>query len=60
MHVWLGGAAGSRGCLKPLRIHQGLSQRETSQMPHGVALSLAAVRWGWDYKQPPADKALEE
>lgn len=38
----------------------GLCSLEPSQIPHRVALSLAAVRWGLDYKQLHADKALEE
>lgn len=39
---------------------RGLCSLETSQIPRRVALSLAAVRWGLDYKQLHADKALEE
>lgn len=38
----------------------GLCCLEMSQIPHRVALSLAAVRWGLDYKQIHADMALEE
>lgn len=39
---------------------RGLCCLEMSQIPHRVAPSLAAVRWGLDYKQLHADMALEE
>lgn len=39
---------------------RGLCSLEMSQIAHRVALSLAAVRWGLDYKQLHADKALKE